>query len=47
VRVPGDSERWLTQWVLSFGGDAWVHEPEWARAAVRAAAEAIAPKGGD
>ena len=41
VRVPSDSERWLTQWVLSFGGDAWVHEPEWARRAVRVAAEAI------
>ena len=41
VKVPGDSERWLTQWVLSFGGDAWVHEPEWARKAVRVAAEAI------
>lgn len=41
VKVPGDSERWLTQWVLSFGGDAWVHEPEWARKAVHAAAEAI------
>ena len=41
VKVPGDSERWLTQWVLSFGGDAWVHEPEWARQAVRVAAEAI------
>ena len=41
VRVSGDNERWLTQWVLSFGGDAWVHEPEWARKAVRVAAEAI------
>ena len=41
VRVPGDSERWLTQWVLSFGGDAWVHEPDWARNAVRVASEAI------
>ena len=41
VKVSGDNERWLTQWVLSFGGDAWVHEPEWARKAVRVAAEAI------
>ncbi|MBL8955346.1 MAG: WYL domain-containing protein [Myxococcaceae bacterium] len=41
VKVPGDSERWLTQWVLSFGGDAWVQEPEWARKAVHSAAEAI------
>ncbi len=41
VKVSGDNERWLTQWVLSFGGDAWVHEPEWARRAVRVAAEAI------
>lgn len=41
VKVPGDSERWLTQWVLSFGGDAWVHEPEWARRAVQKAADAI------
>lgn len=41
VKVLGDSERWLTQWVLSFGGDAWVHEPEWARRAVQKAADAI------
>lgn len=41
VKVPGDSERWLTQWVLSFGGDAWVHAPEWARRAVQKAADAI------
>ena len=34
VLVPGDSERWLTQWVLSFGGEAWVVAPEWARQAV-------------
>ncbi len=38
VKVPGDSERWLLQWVLSFGGDAVVIEPEWARAAVAKAA---------
>ena len=41
VKVPGDSERWLTQWVLSFGGDAWVHQPESARRAVQKAADAI------
>ncbi len=40
VRVPGDSERWVTQWVLSFGGDAVVVEPEWARRAVAEAASA-------
>jgi len=39
VRVAGDSERWLTQWVLSFGGEAEVVEPAWARAAVVRAAE--------
>ena len=27
VRVAGDNERWLTQWVLSFGGEAEVLEP--------------------
>jgi proteasome accessory factor C len=42
VKVPGDSERWLTQWVLSFGGDAVVQSPEWARKAVANAAEIIA-----
>ena len=31
VRVAGDSERWLTQWVLSFGGEAEVLEPLGAR----------------
>jgi proteasome accessory factor C len=40
VQVAGDSERWLTQWVLSFGGDACVIEPEWARLAVADAARA-------
>lgn len=39
VTVPGDSERWLTRWVLSFGGNATVIEPEWA---IRAVAEAAA-----
>jgi proteasome accessory factor C len=41
VQVPSDSERWLTQWVLSFGGDAWVHEPQWAKKAVQAEAEGL------
>ena len=39
VEVPGDSARWLTGWVLSFGGDAVVVEPDWA---VKAVAEAAA-----
>ncbi len=34
VEVPGDSERWLTSWVLSFGGDAEVISPSSAREAV-------------
>ena len=37
VTVPGDSERWLTRWLLSFGGNATVLEPAWA---IRAVAEA-------
>jgi len=42
VRVAGDNERWLTQWVLSFGGEAVVLEPASARAAVaRAAKDAL------
>ncbi|MFB1483257.1 helix-turn-helix transcriptional regulator [Corallococcus sp. RDP092CA] len=40
VRVAGDSERWLTQWVLSFGGEAEVLEPASARAAVARAVHA-------
>lgn len=40
VRVGGDNERWLTQWVLSFGGEAEVLEPASARAAVARAAKA-------
>lgn len=40
VTVPGDSERWLTRWVLSFGGGAVVLEPEWAKSAVAEAARA-------
>ena len=40
VRVAGDAEgRRLTQWVLSFRGEAEVVEPAWARAAVARAAE--------
>ncbi|MDP1920533.1 MAG: WYL domain-containing protein [Myxococcales bacterium] len=36
VEVPGDNVRWLTRWVLSFGGDAIVTSPEWA---IRSVAE--------
>jgi len=31
-------ERWLVQWVLSFGGEAEVVEPAWARESVSRAA---------
>jgi proteasome accessory factor C len=37
VKVIGD-ERWLVQWILSFGGEAEVVEPAWAREAVSRAA---------
>jgi len=40
VLVPGDSERWLTRWVLSFSGEATVLEPAWAVDAVARAARA-------
>lgn len=40
VEVPADSERWLTQWILGFGGEAEVIEPDWARQAVARAAMA-------
>ena len=41
VKVTGE-ERWLVQWILSFGGEAEVIEPAWARAAVaRAALKAL------
>jgi proteasome accessory factor C len=40
VCVSGESVRWLTGWVLSFGGEGWVVEPQWARRAVARAAEA-------
>jgi proteasome accessory factor C len=40
VTVPGDSERWLTRWLLSFGGNATVLEPDWAIRAVAQAASA-------
>jgi proteasome accessory factor C len=40
VLVPGDSERWLTRWVLSFSGEATVLEPAWAVQAVARAARA-------
>lgn len=39
VEVPGDNPRWLTRWVLSFGGDAVVVGPDWA---IRSVAEAAA-----
>lgn len=39
VLVSGESERWLTQWVMSFGGEAWVVEPESARRSVERAAQ--------
>jgi proteasome accessory factor C len=42
VSVLGDSERWLTQWILSFGGEAEVIEPSWARDAIARAAASIA-----
>jgi proteasome accessory factor C len=38
VYVSGESERWLTHWILSFGGEAEVVEPPWARDAVARAA---------
>lgn len=41
VSVPGDSERWLTQWVLSFGGDAEVVSPPHMRQAVEKAAQRL------
>lgn len=45
VMVSGESERWLTQWVLSFGGEAEVIEPSWARTAVARAARASIESG--
>ncbi len=44
VNVAGDSERWLVQWILSFGGEAEVLGPDWAREAVARAATTAAPK---
>ena len=38
VRVSGESERWLVSWILSFGGEAVVCSPAWARSAVARAA---------
>ena len=40
VTVPGDSEAWLTRWILSFGGNATVLSPDWAIRAVAEAARA-------
>jgi proteasome accessory factor C len=41
VTVPGDSEAWLVRWVLSYGGEAEVLSPAWAREAVARAAHAL------
>jgi proteasome accessory factor C len=40
VNVTGESERWLTQWVLSFGGEAAVISPESVRQRIVEAARA-------
>lgn len=40
VTVPGDSEAWWVRWVLSYGGEAEVVSPPWAREAVARAARA-------
>ncbi len=40
VEVTGESNRWLASWVLSFGGDAEVAGPDWAREVVARAARA-------
>jgi len=40
LQVSGEYSRWLVQWVLQFGGEATVVEPEWARRAVAGAARA-------
>lgn len=40
VEIRDDNERWLTSWVLSFGGEAHVVSPQSARNAVAAAATA-------
>ncbi|MBL8939075.1 MAG: WYL domain-containing protein [Archangium sp.] len=40
VDVPGDNVRWLTGWVLSFGGAATVTSPDWAIRSVADAAKA-------
>lgn len=40
LKVSGENVRWLVQWVLSFGGEATVIGPEWARRAVAGAARA-------
>ncbi len=42
--VSGDSKRWLTGWILSFGGEAKVVEPPWAVEAVAEAAQAVLQK---
>jgi proteasome accessory factor C len=40
LQVSGENPRWLVQWVLGYGGEATVIEPEWARRAVAGAARA-------
>lgn len=46
VHVSGESERWLTHWILSFGGEAQVLSPPSAREAVaRAARASVESKG--
>jgi proteasome accessory factor C len=40
VKVSGASRRWLVEWVMSFGGEATVVEPQWARQAVAGVASA-------
>jgi proteasome accessory factor C len=46
VTVPGDSESWLVRWVLSYGGEAEVVAPDWAREAVARAARAALGEAG-
>ncbi len=37
VQIPFDHAPWLVKWVLSFGGAAWVNQPESLRAHIRSA----------
>lgn len=45
VEVPGDNLRWLTRWVLTFGGDAVVTSPPWAITRVAEAAAQVLDRG--